>query len=177
MQKKYWSTNCHKIGYASNRSKILIRDSADKETSPDLVPELSQSKRKFPTMEGKATQLTSDKLYSQSNQKRIQKQTEKYSAYTNGQISVSPKRRIQSSSEQSSSEDDVSDNGMPMKKSQTKYIAEKSFENENGCSQDTSIGKASQYTRGSKLKVVHIIFILLCSHSIFSAIICPGIGT
>ncbi|XP_020237067.1 protein MICRORCHIDIA 7 [Cajanus cajan] len=152
MQKKYWSTNCHKIGYASNRSKILIRDSADKETSPDLVPELSQSKRKFPTMEGKATQLTSDKLYSQSNQKRIQKQTEKYSAYTNGQISVSPKRRIQSSSEQSSSEDDVSDNGMPMKKSQTKYIAEKSFENENGCSQDTSIGKASQYTRGSKLK-------------------------
>lgn len=152
MQKKYWSTNCHKIGYASNRSKILIRDSADKETSPDLVPELSQSKRKFPTMERKATQLTSDKLYSQSNQKRIQKQTEKYSAYTNGQISVSPKRRIQSSSEQSSSEDDVSDNGMPMKKSQTIYIAEKSFENENGCSQDTSIGKASQYTRGSKLK-------------------------
>ncbi|CAJ1937542.1 unnamed protein product, partial [Sphenostylis stenocarpa] len=30
MQKKYWSTNCHKIGYASNRNKTQIRDSAEK---------------------------------------------------------------------------------------------------------------------------------------------------
>ncbi|KAL2342801.1 hypothetical protein Fmac_004086 [Flemingia macrophylla] len=154
MQKKYWSTNCHKIGYASNRSKIQIRDSAGKEPSPDLVPESSQSKRKYPTLEGKARPSISDKLYSQSNQKRIRKQTDKYSAYnTNGQISDSSKRRIQSSSEHSSSEDDVSDTVViPTKKTQKTSIAEKSFENENGCSQDTSGGKASQFTRGSKLQ-------------------------
>ncbi|TKY60561.1 MORC family CW-type zinc finger protein 4 [Spatholobus suberectus] len=147
MQKKYWGDNCHKIGYASNRSKIQIRNSADKETSPDNVPESSQSKRNYSTMEGKATPLTSDKLHSQSNQKRIRKQTEKYSAFTNGHLSVSPKRRVQSSSEQSSSDDDVSDqinNVLPKKKAQKISGAEKSFENENGCFQDT--------TWGSKLK-------------------------
>ncbi|RDY07141.1 Protein MICRORCHIDIA 4, partial [Mucuna pruriens] len=153
MQKKYWSTNCHKIGYASNRSKIQIRDSADKEASPDYVPESSQSKRKYSTMEGRATPLTSDKLHSQSNQKQIRKPSEKYSAHTNGQMSESPIHRIPSSSEQSSSSDDVSDNVLPKKKTQEITVAEKSFENENGCLQETtSSGKTSQYTRGSKLK-------------------------
>ncbi|KAJ1411869.1 hypothetical protein SESBI_20928 [Sesbania bispinosa] len=30
MQKNYWGSNCHKIGYASNRTKKQINDSADK---------------------------------------------------------------------------------------------------------------------------------------------------
>ncbi|KAH1235557.1 Protein MICRORCHIDIA 4 [Glycine max] len=152
MQKKYWSTNCHKIGYASNRSKIQIRDYADKEASPDYFPESSQSKRKYSTMDDKATPLTSDKLRSHSDQKRIQKQTDKYIAYKNGQSSVSPRRRMQSLSEQSSSDDEVSE-VLPKKKTQKISTAEKSFEKENGCSQDTtSRGKSSQYTRGSKLE-------------------------
>ncbi|KAG5155541.1 hypothetical protein JHK82_013510 [Glycine max] len=152
MQKKYWSTNCYKIGYASNRSKIQIRDSADKEASADYFPESSQSKRKYSTTDGKAPPLTSDKLHSYSNQKRIQKQTEKYRVYINGQSSVSPKRKVQSSSEQSSSDDEVSE-VLPKKKTQKLSTAEKSFENENGCFQHTtSRGKTSQYTRGSKLE-------------------------
>lgn len=115
-------------------------------------------------MDDKATPLTSDKLRSHSDQKRIQKQTDKYIAYKNGQSSVSPRRRMQSLSEQSSSDDEVSE-VLPKKKTQKISTAEKSFEKENGCSQDTtSRGKSSQYTRGSKLEVVHIvIFILLCS--------------
>lgn len=143
MQKKYWSTNCHKIGYASNRSKILTRDSADKEASPEYVPESSQSKRKYSTTEGKATPLTSDKLLSQLNQKRIRKPTEKYSAHTNGHLS----------SEQSSSDDDIGDNVLPRRKTQKASTAEKSFENESGRFQDaTPSGKASQYTQISKQK-------------------------
>ncbi|KAM2858914.1 hypothetical protein COP2_024396 [Malus domestica] len=36
MQKNYWSTNCHEIGYAPRRNKKIINDSANrKETSPD----------------------------------------------------------------------------------------------------------------------------------------------
>lgn len=143
MQKKYWSTNCHKIGYASNRSKILTRDSADKDASPEYVPESSQSKRKYSTTEGKATPLTSDKLLSQLNQKRIRKPTEKYSAQTNGHLS----------SEQSSSDDDIGDNVLPRRKTQKASTAEKSFENESGRFQDaTPSGKASQYTQISKQK-------------------------
>lgn len=143
MQKKYWSTNCHKIGYASNRSKILTRDSADKEASPEYVPESSQSKRKYSTTEGKATPLTSDKLLSQLNHKRIRKPTEKYSAHTNGHLS----------SEQSSSDDDIGDNVLPRRKTQKASTAEKSFENESGRFQDaTPSGKASQYTQISKQK-------------------------
>lgn len=143
MQKKYWSTNCHKIGYASNRSKILTRDSADKDASPEYVPESSQSKRKYSTTEGKATPLTSDKLLSQLNHKRIRKPTEKYSAQTNGHLS----------SEQSSSDDDIGDNVLPRRKTQKASTAEKSFENESGRFQDaTPSGKASQYTQISKQK-------------------------
>ncbi|CAN6574564.1 unnamed protein product [Malus baccata var. baccata] len=36
MQKDYWGSNCHKIGYARRRNKKIINDSANlKETSPD----------------------------------------------------------------------------------------------------------------------------------------------
>lgn len=135
------------------------------EASPEYVPESSKSKRKYSTTEGKATPLTSDKLLSQLNQKRIRKPTEKYSAHTNGHLS----------SEQSSSDDDISDNVLPRRKTQKASIAEKSFENENGRFQDaTPSGKASQYTQISKQKVLFIIcislffflFLLVCIHAL-----------
>ncbi|XP_052731296.1 protein MICRORCHIDIA 7 isoform X2 [Vigna angularis] len=162
MQKKYWATNSHKIGY-SNRNKIQIRDSGDKDTSPAYVPEPSKSKRKYSTMDGKVTPLTSDKLHSQPNQKRMQKQTEKDSAFINGRSPVSPpKHIIQSSSEESSSDDDVSEDLLPKGKIQKASTAEKSkvqkastteksFENENG--DTTSNRKASPYTRASTSKI------------------------
>ncbi|QCD84991.1 protein MICRORCHIDIA 7 [Vigna unguiculata] len=166
MQKKYWGTNCHKIGYASNRNKIQIRDSGDKDTTPEYVPEPSQSKRKYSTMDGKVTPSTSDKLHSQPNQKRMQKeteresafnnkrmqkQTEKDSAFINGRSPVSPpKHIIQSSSEESSSDDDLSEDLLPKRTKKTS-AAEKSFENENGGT--TSNRKASQYTRASASKI------------------------
>ncbi|KAK8472714.1 hypothetical protein PHAVU_002G284600 [Phaseolus vulgaris] len=151
MQKKYWSTNCHKIGYASNRNKIQIRDSGDKDTSPEYVPEPSQSKRKHSTMDSMVTPLTSDKLHSQSNQKRMQIQTEKDSGFINGQSPVSPpKYIIQSSSEQSSSDNDVSDEVLPKRTiKKTSTAAEKSFEN----GDTTSNRKTSHYTRASASKL------------------------
>jgi len=119
-------------------------------------------------MDSMVTPLTSDKLHSQSNQKRIQIQTEKDSGFINGQSPVSPpKYIIQSSSEQSSSDNDVSDEVLPKRTiKKTSTAAEKSFEN----GDTTSNRKTSHYTRASasKLKVVHIIaFISLCFHSPF----------
>ncbi|XP_062027721.1 protein MICRORCHIDIA 7-like [Rosa rugosa] len=38
MQKTYWSTNCHKIGYAARRNK-KVNNAEDKETSPDFLSE------------------------------------------------------------------------------------------------------------------------------------------
>ncbi|KAL9329875.1 hypothetical protein ACSQ67_004878 [Phaseolus vulgaris] len=145
------STNCHKIGYASNRNKIQIRDSGDKDTSPEYVPEPSQSKRKHSTMDSMVTPLTSDKLHSQSNQKRMQIQTEKDSGFINGQSPVSPpKYIIQSSSEQSSSDNDVSDEVLPKRTiKKTSTAAEKSFEN----GDTTSNRKTSHYTRASASKL------------------------
>ncbi|ONK72044.1 uncharacterized protein A4U43_C04F15100 [Asparagus officinalis] len=35
MQKTYWTTNCHKIGYAPRRNKKLINGSEDKDGSPE----------------------------------------------------------------------------------------------------------------------------------------------
>jgi len=153
------------------------------DTTPEYVPEPSQSKRKYSTMDGKVTPSTSDKLHSQPNQKRMQKeteresafnnkrmqkQTEKDSAFINGRSPVSPpKHIIQSSSEESSSDDDLSEDLLPKRTKKTS-AAEKSFENENGGT--TSNRKASQYTRASasKIKVVNIItFISLCFHSPF----------
>ncbi|KAJ6845997.1 protein MICRORCHIDIA 4-like [Iris pallida] len=45
MQKTYWTTNCHKIGYAPRRNKALIQ-SENKETSPE-APSVSPSSRRL----------------------------------------------------------------------------------------------------------------------------------
>ncbi|KAJ9163926.1 hypothetical protein P3X46_023548 [Hevea brasiliensis] len=45
MQKSYWSTYCHKIGYAPRRNKKLINESAAEGSSPDDSHISSQSKK------------------------------------------------------------------------------------------------------------------------------------
>ncbi|KAK7291536.1 hypothetical protein RIF29_06762 [Crotalaria pallida] len=157
MQKNYWGNNCDRIGYASNRKKKQVNnDYVDKETSPEYVPESSRPKRNHSATNDKGTPLTSDKLNSQTNQKRIRKESEKYSAYMNGRSSASPNSRIPSSSEQSSSSEDVSVLPTYQGKGRSQKIshAEKSSENENIRFKDatTPSGKTLQSTRGSKLK-------------------------
>lgn len=137
------------------------------ERSSDHVPESSQPKRNSSATNGKTTPLASDKTYSHSNQKRMRKEPERYAEYTNSRFSP----------EQSSSADEGSDqiNGVSSNKakggSQKTSIGGKSVENASGCFPDTtSMGKGLRSTRGSNLKVVHIIIsISLCQLCNFSA--------
>ncbi|XP_077251675.1 protein MICRORCHIDIA 4-like [Tasmannia lanceolata] len=47
IQKTYWRTNCHKIGYAPRHPKKLINQSSIKETSPEVPETLSSNLRNF----------------------------------------------------------------------------------------------------------------------------------
>ncbi|XP_050224107.1 protein MICRORCHIDIA 7-like [Mercurialis annua] len=68
MQKTYWSTYCHKIGYAPRRNKKLIDEDADGDSSPENSQVSSQPKR--PTsLKGKGSSSYSDKLSSHANVK------------------------------------------------------------------------------------------------------------
>ncbi|OIW17780.1 hypothetical protein TanjilG_06465 [Lupinus angustifolius] len=154
-------SNCDRIGYASNRKKKQGGESVDRETSPEHVPESSRLKRQYTAPNDKGTPLPSDKMYLQPNQRRIRKESEKYTAYMNGRASASPNSRIPSSSEQSSSAEDVSDqDDVVLPKNQAKGSsqkisrAEKSVENENLHLKDTTTpsGKTLQSIRASKLK-------------------------
>ncbi|XAR67873.1 hypothetical protein NMG60_11002806 [Bertholletia excelsa] len=65
MQKTYWSTYCHKIGYAPCRNKQIV----EQEPSPDYLPQTpSQSKKKNAGSSTKAYSSVSDKVHSLSNQ-------------------------------------------------------------------------------------------------------------
>ncbi|KAE9601375.1 putative histidine kinase-like ATPase domain-containing protein [Lupinus albus] len=161
MQKNYWGSNCDRIGYASIRKKKQGREYVDRETSPEHVPESSRLKRQYSAPNDKGTPLPSDKMYLQPNQRRIRKESEKYTAYMNGRASASPNSRIPSSPEQSSSAEDDSDQDIVvLPKNQAKGSsqkishAEKSHENENLRLKDTTTpsGKTIQSTRASKLK-------------------------
>ncbi|VVB15561.1 unnamed protein product [Arabis nemorensis] len=46
MQKTYWRSKCHKIGYAQRQGKKSVKDSEDKESSPEYDPKGSDSSRK-----------------------------------------------------------------------------------------------------------------------------------
>ncbi|KAL9231583.1 hypothetical protein vseg_006794 [Gypsophila vaccaria] len=48
MQKTYWSSQCHKIGYAPRRNKKQI-ESEDRESSPEYTPSSSRAKKKVNT--------------------------------------------------------------------------------------------------------------------------------
>ncbi|XP_074316529.1 protein MICRORCHIDIA 4-like isoform X2 [Silene latifolia] len=51
MQKTYWCTYCHKIGYAPRRNKKQLA-SEDQESSPEYTPYTPRAKRKVSTMGG-----------------------------------------------------------------------------------------------------------------------------
>uniref|UniRef100_A0A2P2JUM4 Morc S5 domain-containing protein n=2 Tax=Rhizophora mucronata TaxID=61149 RepID=A0A2P2JUM4_RHIMU len=62
MQKNYWSTYCHKIGYAPRKNKKVVAESSDGEISPDHSPHIfSGSKRKHMVMRGKIPSSSSSK--------------------------------------------------------------------------------------------------------------------
>ena len=137
-------------------------------------------KRKYSATNGKGTPLPSDQLRSQSNQKQIRKERERYSEYKNGRLS-----RSRSSEQSSSAEDDSDEINIVLPKKQAKGssqktpLAGKSFENEDGSFPDiTSSGRALRPMRGSKLKVMHLILSLyFCVLYLFSARIRACIAT
>ncbi|EHA8588303.1 protein MICRORCHIDIA 7 [Cocos nucifera] len=51
MQKTYWSTNCHRIGYAPRRGIKQI-ESADRESSPEAPHSISQRSKKYASSNG-----------------------------------------------------------------------------------------------------------------------------
>ncbi|GMJ05889.1 hypothetical protein like AT5G50780 [Hibiscus trionum] len=67
MQKTYWTTNCHRIGYAPRRNKKSIEQSLDRDTSPDFDLHHSTRSNKKSTSSSKRLSTDSDKLYSPSN--------------------------------------------------------------------------------------------------------------
>ncbi|KAE8661713.1 putative calmodulin binding protein [Hibiscus syriacus] len=67
MQKTYWTTNCHRIGYAPRRNKKGIEQSLDRDTSPDLDMQQSTRSNKKSASSSKRLSTDSDKLYSPSN--------------------------------------------------------------------------------------------------------------
>jgi len=177
--------NCDKIGYTSHRNRkqngisagnglrtlfavessisfLLNNVTCFVEASPDPVPESSQSKRKSSATNGKATAFTSED--SHLKERRLRTETKRYSEYRNDRSSVSPIRRNQSSSEQSSYADDESDqNDNVSSKNQAKGDSRKIS------SAGKSFGKES--TQGSNPKVVLIaISLFLCRLSVSASI-------
>ncbi|XWS47776.1 hypothetical protein CRYUN_Cryun13aG0014100 [Craigia yunnanensis] len=78
MQKAYWSTNCHRIGYAPRRNKKKINQSLGGDTSPDHDPQQSTQSIKNCTSSGKRPSSDSDKLYSPSNWKKRGKECQEF---------------------------------------------------------------------------------------------------
>ncbi|KAF3438470.1 hypothetical protein FNV43_RR21232 [Rhamnella rubrinervis] len=111
MQKTYWTTNCHKIGYAPRRNKKLLSGSADRDTSPDYLPQ------SFPSVNGSKLSNTkrpsvSDKSRLYSNQKHVSDKFQSYSNQKHGRKAsrgVDPKsgKRSTSSGPPSPSLDDI----------------------------------------------------------------------
>ncbi|KAF5932686.1 hypothetical protein HYC85_028857 [Camellia sinensis] len=76
MQKTYWRTYCHKIGYAPRRNKQHINEG---DTSPDYLPQTSpRSKKKKLGSSSKIPISGSDKLHSPLNPKQGRRESERY---------------------------------------------------------------------------------------------------
>ncbi|EOA12940.1 hypothetical protein CARUB_v10025919mg [Capsella rubella] len=58
MQKDYWRSKCHKIGYASRQGKKSVKDTKDRESSPEYDPKGSVSSRKRTTAPSLKTSTT-----------------------------------------------------------------------------------------------------------------------
>lgn len=61
IQKTYWSTNCHKIGYAARRNKKLLDD---RETSPEYLPRMSSIHPRNNTLSSSKTPFSGSGKYS-----------------------------------------------------------------------------------------------------------------
>ncbi|KAF5730974.1 putative zinc finger protein [Tripterygium wilfordii] len=70
MQKTYWSSYCHKIGYAPRRNKRIINESSEREDSPDYLPHTSASKRKSNASSSRTPSFAPGKSYLHSKQDR-----------------------------------------------------------------------------------------------------------
>ncbi|TXG48549.1 hypothetical protein EZV62_024424 [Acer yangbiense] len=89
MQKTYWSTYCHRIGYAPRRNKTVINASADRETSPDYNPR-GHSRSKKNSLSG--SKGGSQKSHVRSNQRSQGNDSESFpetenGGYRNGHVS------------------------------------------------------------------------------------------
>ncbi|XP_059443373.1 protein MICRORCHIDIA 7-like [Corylus avellana] len=120
MQKNYWSSNCHRIGYAARRNKKNPYEGADIETSPDYVTPASQLKSKSTASISKTPPQQLPKDSAKLNHTHGGKESGRFQGYGGGHLSSkgksrtktkSGKKRISSDSSPSSAED-VSDDDM-----------------------------------------------------------------
>ncbi|KAK3183192.1 hypothetical protein Dsin_030478 [Dipteronia sinensis] len=89
MQKTYWSTYCHRIGYAPRRNKKVINAYTDRETSPDYNPR-GHSRSKKNSLSG--SKGGSQKSHIRSNQRSQGNDSESFpetesGGYRNGHVS------------------------------------------------------------------------------------------
>ncbi|XP_021286703.1 protein MICRORCHIDIA 7-like [Herrania umbratica] len=79
MQKTYWSTNCHKIGYAPRRNKKNIDQSLGRDSSPNHDSQRpTRSNKKSTTSSSKRLSSDSDKLCLPSNWKNRGKECQEF---------------------------------------------------------------------------------------------------
>ncbi|KAE8703504.1 putative calmodulin binding protein [Hibiscus syriacus] len=84
MQKTYWTTNCHRIGYAPRRNKKGLEQSLDRDTFPDYDLRQSTLSNKKSTYSRKRLSTDSDKLYSPSNWNKKGKGSREFPDVVNG---------------------------------------------------------------------------------------------
>ncbi|KAI3435265.1 Morc6_S5 domain-containing protein [Psidium guajava] len=70
MQKNYWKTNSHRIGYASVGNKKLLTESAEGDDSLDSEPQTPSKPGRHSASSSKPTMRSSDKFSSRSNDGR-----------------------------------------------------------------------------------------------------------
>ncbi|XP_054821860.1 LOW QUALITY PROTEIN: protein MICRORCHIDIA 7-like [Prosopis cineraria] len=145
MQRSYWNSNRHKIGYASNHSNNPQAERANRETSPDYTPGSSQSKGNT-LLQAAKPRTASDKEEQKGNigvlasSKRSGKKQGLY------ELSISE--------EENSDEDQVvHPKKLASEEKQKIFQAEKSLDKEDSFLQDiTSSGRTFKFPRGSKPK-------------------------
>ncbi|KAL7191668.1 hypothetical protein ACSBR2_023703 [Camellia fascicularis] len=157
MQKTYWSTLCHKIGYAPRRNQKLIDY---RETSPDDLPPSQSKKKKNTGSSSKIPISVSDKLQSHLNQRQGTRGSEIYlktvdkshlngHVYTNGEnkTTTSAKSAKGPNSSEPSPPVDVSDDEMQTAPSerQANGSSQKVLPANKSCGNDDShISRSSQ---------------------------------
>lgn len=98
MQKNYWCSNCHRIGYAARRNKKNPHEAADRETSPDYPTQTSQLKKKSTASINKTPPSQLPKDSTRLNQMRGGKESERFQGYGDGHWSSKGKSRTKTKS-------------------------------------------------------------------------------